>query len=299
MSKGFNQLLDAVVRIDVREIAFEAGTRRYVGIVPGGAPGFGKFLRTRTQHRPADQQRRSRIAGGEGGTARQRHRARDRGRQGGRTFPGATAAHSKPDREPVSRREPEVFREARAETRDYTIVTEKLESRVGEEWALERWGLSVRKVSRAYARENQLEDTTGVVVIGVQAGFPAEVAGVSRGVVILKINQQPLASLDVLKAAHNAYEAKPAPTLKLFGVGVAIGFRIEMSSYPPTVTHMSLTEILDELPRLTHEERRLLARRALAEDEAGEVAAAEQAAAEGFALLDRMEAEDAARGPGK
>ena len=31
------------------------------------------------------------------------------------------------------------------ETRILTIVTEKLESRVGEEWALEKWGLSVRK----------------------------------------------------------------------------------------------------------------------------------------------------------
>jgi len=36
---------------------------------------------------------------------------------------------------------------------------------------------------------------------------------------------------------------------------------------------MSLTEILDELPRLTHEERRLLCRRALAIDEADDVTA--------------------------
>jgi len=93
------------------------------------------------------------------------------------------------------------------------VVTEKLESRVGEEWALERWGLSVRKVSRAYARENQLDDATGVLVIGVQSGYPAEVAGLSRGDIIMKINQQPVTSLDVVKAAHTAYEANPAPTL--------------------------------------------------------------------------------------
>ncbi len=99
------------------------------------------------------------------------------------------------------------------ETRDYVIVTEKLESRVGEEWALEKWGLSVRRVSRAFARENQLEDTNGVVVIGVQPGFPADVAGVSRGDIIIKINQQPIGSLDVVKAAHAAYESNPAPTL--------------------------------------------------------------------------------------
>lgn len=59
---------------------------------------------------------------------------------------------------------------------------------------------------------------------------------------------------------------------------------------------MSLTEILDELPRLTHEERRQLCRRALAIDEAEDVATLEHTAAEGFALLDRMEAKDDARG---
>jgi serine protease Do len=100
-----------------------------------------------------------------------------------------------------------------AETRDFSVQTEQLESRVGEEWALEKWGLGVRKVSRAYARENQLESETGVLVIGVQPGFPAMVAGISRGDVITKINHQAIDSLDVVKAAHAAYEANPAPTL--------------------------------------------------------------------------------------
>ena len=99
------------------------------------------------------------------------------------------------------------------EIREFAMVTEKLESRVGEEWAFEKWGMSVRKVSRTYARENQLDDTTGVLVIGVQSGFPADVAGVSRGDIITKINQQPIESLDVLKEAHAAYAAKPQPTL--------------------------------------------------------------------------------------
>jgi serine protease Do len=99
------------------------------------------------------------------------------------------------------------------ETRDVSVMTEKLESRVGEEWALEKWGLSVRKVSRTYARENQLDDATGVVVIGVQPGFPADVAGLSRGDIITKVNQKGVDTLDVIKAAHADYEAKPGPTL--------------------------------------------------------------------------------------
>ncbi len=99
------------------------------------------------------------------------------------------------------------------ETKDYSVVTEKLESRVGEEWALEKWGVSVRKVSRAYARENQLDDALGALVIGVQPGFPAAAAGLTRGDIITKINEQPVTSLDVIKAAQATYDAKPAPTL--------------------------------------------------------------------------------------
>jgi serine protease Do len=100
-----------------------------------------------------------------------------------------------------------------AETRDMVVTTEKLESRVGEEWAFEKWGLSVRKVSRAYARENQLTDDTGLLVIGVQAGFPADMAGLSRGDVVVKINQQPIVNLEIAKKLHAEFEAKPEPTL--------------------------------------------------------------------------------------
>ncbi len=99
------------------------------------------------------------------------------------------------------------------QTTDYNLVTEKLESRVGEEWVLEKWGLSVRKVSRTYARENQLDDATGVLVIGVQPGFPADVAGLSRGDIITKINRQPVTDLATIQSLHSAYVAKPAPVL--------------------------------------------------------------------------------------
>ncbi len=94
-----------------------------------------------------------------------------------------------------------------------TLVTTRLESRMGEEWVSDTWGIGVRKVSRAFARENQLADDTGVLVIGVQRGFPAEVAGLARGDIITKINQSPVASLDIVKATDAAYSARPAPTL--------------------------------------------------------------------------------------
>ena len=94
-----------------------------------------------------------------------------------------------------------------------TLVTGRLESRMGEEWVSDTWGVGLRKISRAFARENQLDDDSGVLVIGVQRGFPAEVAGLARGDIITKINEMPVASLDMVKAVDAAYAQKPAPTL--------------------------------------------------------------------------------------
>jgi serine protease Do len=102
-----------------------------------------------------------------------------------------------------------------AQTMEVAVATEKLESRMGEECAFEKWGLSVRKVSRAYARENQLDDDTGVIVIGVQAGFSAAVAGLAPGDIITKIDQQPLTGLEVLKGIYQSFETKPASLLLL------------------------------------------------------------------------------------
>lgn len=100
-----------------------------------------------------------------------------------------------------------------AESRDYRVVTEELVSRVGEESVVEVWGLSIREVSRPYARENQLPDEDGVLVIGVQRGFPAAVAGLSTGDVITKINDQSIRSIaDILEAAA-VYENEPKQVL--------------------------------------------------------------------------------------
>jgi serine protease Do len=100
-----------------------------------------------------------------------------------------------------------------AQTLDLTAVTELLESRVGEEWAFEKWGLSVRTVSRAFARENQLPDASGMLVIGVQPGFPAAVAGLARGDIITKVSGETIDDLERLKEFYASYERDPQPVL--------------------------------------------------------------------------------------
>jgi hypothetical protein len=58
---------------------------------------------------------------------------------------------------------------------------------------------------------------------------------------------------------------------------------------------MSMAEIIEELPRLTHHQRRDLCRKIIEmEAESEDIALSEQAAREGFAMLDQMEARDAA-----
>ena len=60
---------------------------------------------------------------------------------------------------------------------------------------------------------------------------------------------------------------------------------------------MSFTEIMNELPRLSHQERRELCRSVLElEAEPEDVALCDHIAHEGMAMLDKMEAEDDARG---
>ncbi len=99
------------------------------------------------------------------------------------------------------------------QTTAYTLVTEKLESHQSEKWVFESWGLTVSNVSRAYAREHQLADANGLLVIGVQNGLPAAVAGLGRNDIITKINNQPVASLDLAKKLYDGFVEKPAPVL--------------------------------------------------------------------------------------
>ncbi|MCZ6674908.1 MAG: trypsin-like peptidase domain-containing protein [Verrucomicrobia bacterium] len=110
-----------------------------------------------------------------------------------------------------------------------TVTTEKLESRVGEEWAFEKWGLSVREISRTYARENKLESDEGMLVLGAKLAFPSDRAGIRAGDIITKINRNPVGSLDDLKAQHEEFNAQSEP---LF-VEVSRNFRTSLFILKP------------------------------------------------------------------
>jgi serine protease Do len=105
----------------------------------------------------------------------------------------------------------EVLRNGEAWT--VTAVTEELESRVGERWAFEKWGLSVEDLSRPFARERQLDSDEGVLVTGVQTAFPAGEAGLQPGDILLSVNRTVVPDLEALKSFYASYEEAPKKTL--------------------------------------------------------------------------------------
>jgi serine protease Do len=93
------------------------------------------------------------------------------------------------------------------------VTSERLESRVGDEWAFEKWGLSVREVSRAFARENRLKKEGGVLVIGTQSAYPAAKAGLNRGDIITKINDQTIDNLARMQGIYGDFDTNPQSML--------------------------------------------------------------------------------------
>ncbi len=91
----------------------------------------------------------------------------------------------------------------------FSVETELLESRVGEEWAFEKWGLSVRNISKAYAREHRLENDRGVLVIGTQPAYPAAKAGIKKGDIIAKINNTEIDDLLGVEQIYGEFEKNP------------------------------------------------------------------------------------------
>jgi len=86
-----------------------------------------------------------------------------------------------------------------------TVTTEPLESRVGAMEAFEKWGVSVQRISKAVAREEKLKTNDGVRVMGVQAGYPADEAGMMRGDIIIKVGDVEITSLDAIQDAYDAW----------------------------------------------------------------------------------------------
>lgn len=86
----------------------------------------------------------------------------------------------------------------------FTLTPVKLESAVGEERELKKWGLSVRDVTRVYANDNQLDDDLGVVVTSLTSGSPGDKAELRPGDIVRAVNGKPVTDLDSLTKLFDA-----------------------------------------------------------------------------------------------
>lgn len=62
-----------------------------------------------------------------------------------------------------------------------------------------KWGLKLHEMSPEIEQQYHLQASTGVVVVGVEPGSPADEAGIRQGDVIVEVNRTPVSSIDDVK----------------------------------------------------------------------------------------------------
>jgi serine protease Do len=81
------------------------------------------------------------------------------------------------------------------------LPSEKVVSEESSQAAQSQWGLQLQDVTPQMARQRGLADESGVMVVGVQPGSPAERAGLRRGDVIREVNHRPVRSMQEMRDA--------------------------------------------------------------------------------------------------
>jgi serine protease Do len=93
------------------------------------------------------------------------------------------------------------------EVYEFSVVTEELGELQGEDFEAKGWGFTVKAITAQMQIENQLDDTSGVFVVGVKRVGPAASGGLRRGDVVISIDSEPVTGLADFVAR---YEAKVA-----------------------------------------------------------------------------------------
>ncbi len=82
------------------------------------------------------------------------------------------------------------------------LSCENLESRIGKEYTLEKWGVGMQDMTKVLARESKVNCTSNLLVIGIRNGYPFDAAGIEGGDIIVSINRKPVSNSDQLRKAY-------------------------------------------------------------------------------------------------
>jgi serine protease Do len=91
-----------------------------------------------------------------------------------------------------------------SEMLDLSVTTKLLGDLMGEDYESQKWGFTVKGITRQMQIESQLKDTLGVFVIGVKRSGPADEGGLRSGDVIAVINRENVGSLAEFTKMYNS-----------------------------------------------------------------------------------------------
>ncbi|MDD3731261.1 MAG: trypsin-like peptidase domain-containing protein [candidate division Zixibacteria bacterium] len=93
------------------------------------------------------------------------------------------------------------------ETYNFNIVTKSLGELQGEDFECRTWGFAVKGLTRHMRLEYQLKDSVGVIVSGVKDISPADLGGLRRSDVVIKINKNDILDLADFIRLYNELSA--------------------------------------------------------------------------------------------
>lgn len=93
------------------------------------------------------------------------------------------------------------------------VKSEPLESRVGAEFTLEKWGVGIQEITRVFAREAKIESDSNLMIIGIRSGYPFALGNAMEGDIIVSVDRKKIETREDLQKAYDEYCANPKKTL--------------------------------------------------------------------------------------
>jgi serine protease Do len=96
------------------------------------------------------------------------------------------------------------------ETYEFELTTRELGELQGEDFEAREWGFTVKAITRQMQIDNQLDDSTGVFVVGVKSAGPADEGGLIRSDVVKTVNGEKIADLPQFRTLYETMVAEGA-----------------------------------------------------------------------------------------